>query len=248
MRSAAIPFARQPEVIAQLRENLRRCTGDGPPADAERLSTGCSALNDLLPGCGLRPGTVIEWLSPGPGSGVSRLALAVARQAMASGGAVVLCDRERALYPPALVTVCADLGRIILVRAPDAAGHRWAIHQALRSPAVAVVWARLDRIDDKTSRRFQLAAEAGKAIGIFIRPATIQGLPTWAEVQLRVEPLAGQRHRAWRLECVRARGPTKTTSVEIEWDETTGLLRAMNRSHETHPLPVASGLVRATRA
>jgi protein ImuA len=242
------PITNRGDLLDQLQRQIRHLEGEKPLSDEMRLSTGCRDLDALFPDAGLRPGSVVEWLSPGPGSGAGFLALASSRSAASRGGALVVCDREQTFFPPVLGGLGIDLARLILVRAKDAADHRWAIDQALRSPAVAAVWARLDKLDDKNSRRFQLAAEVGGTLGMFVRPATVRGAPTWAEVQLAVEPMAGGQERQWRIECVRARGPTPASQASIAWDETTATLRAVSSRHETHPLPVAARLARATRA
>lgn len=243
----AIPFL-QGVQLAQLRRQLQARERGRSLPDPALLSTGCRELDNLLPQRGLRRGTVLEWLSAGPGSGTSALALAAMRSVVATGGVVVVCDREAAFFPTALLAAGIDLRRVIVVRAKSAADHRWAIDQSLRSAAVAFVWARLTQLDDKTARRFQLAAERGGAIGCFIRPLAVRGQPTWAEVQLCVTPLGGQELRAWRVECTRARGPTPTTTIHLGWEETTGTLRALPVPHETRPLPMAPRLARATRA
>jgi protein ImuA len=235
-------------LLAQLQQQIRNLEGEKPLAQEQQFSTGCPELDALFPDGGPRPGSVVEWLSPGPGSGALGLSLLAAQGAIRRGGAIVICDREQICYPPALVGLGIDLARVILVRAQDAADHRWAIDQALRSPAVAVVSARLEKLDDKTSRRFQLAAEIGGALGLLIRPHSIRGQPTWADVQLALAPLASGGARQWRVECVRARGPTAATCIDIEWNETTGQLRAVSSQHETHSLPVVGRLARAAGA
>jgi protein ImuA len=160
----------------------------------------------------------------------------------------VICDRHCLLYPPALAPLGVDLARVIVVQAKDAADHCWAIDQALRSPAVALVWGSLAEFDDKTSRRFQLAAESSGAIGLLLRPASARGQPTWAEAQLAVTPLAGETERQWSVECARARGPTVRKRVVVAWDEIACSLRAVSSHHETPAVSVASRVARATSA
>jgi hypothetical protein len=243
-----VPITNRDQLLDQLQQQIHHLEGGKPLSGDQRLSTGCQEMDKLFPDRGIRPGSMIEWLATGGGSGAGFLALACSRGAATRGGTLVICDREQSFFPPALLALGIDLARLILVRAKDAADHRWAIDQALRSPAVAAVWAKLDKLDDKTSRRFQLAAEVGGTLGMFVRPAEVRGQPSWADVQLVVTPLAGGDQRRWCVECVRARGPTAPTKIDIAWDETTATLRALSPHHETHPLPVASRLARATRA
>lgn len=245
---AFMPVSDRHEVVARLREDL--VAGTQVRFSEQTLSTGCQACDTLLPGAGLRRGTVLEWLSPGCGSGVSWLALAAVKQVLSAGGALVICDRRAMFVPSVLTTLAIDLKRVIVVRAKSDADHAWAIDQALRSTAVTVVWARVARLNDKTSRRLQLAAEQGGAIGLLIRPADIRGQPTWAEAQLLATPLAGHTQRAWRVECVRARGSTEARQpIDLEWHATTGTLQPLSIDHAaTHPLSVVSALGSATRS
>ncbi len=226
------------ELLEQLQQQVRRLEGAKPPTDDTRVGTTCPALDALLPEQGWRRGAVVEWLSPGQGSGAGLLALLTARQAYQRGGVLVICQQRPLIYPPALAELGFDLQRVLIVCAPDVAAERWAIDQALRSPAVAVVWAKLAQVDDITSRRFQLAAESGKALGMFVRPSRVRGQPTWADWRLAVQPLPGSEHRRWRLELLRARGPTTAPALTIQWNDLTHAL-AVAPNHETHPLSVA---------
>jgi hypothetical protein len=69
----------------------------------------------------------------------------------------------------------------------------WAAVQALRSPVVAAVWTMIDRLDARNFRRLQLAAEAGRTLGVLIRNASARGQPSWAEVRLGVGVRPGDR-------------------------------------------------------
>ena len=72
-------------------------------------------------------------------------------------------------YPPAAVRLGIALDRLLLVRVDNRADHDWALDQALRCPAVAAVmaWpeALAGRLDGRTFRRLQLAAEAEREFG-----------------------------------------------------------------------------------
>jgi len=61
------------EVIEQLRQRMDQLQGTTP--STERVSTGIAALDALLPHGGWRPGTLVEWLAEGAGSGAGVLAL-----------------------------------------------------------------------------------------------------------------------------------------------------------------------------
>ena len=209
------------------------------------LSSGCPALDRALPENGFRPGTLVEWLSCGEGDGTATLALRAAAGACRGGGAVVVLDRTGEFYPLAAVAQGIEPARLIVVHPANKADHIWALDQALRCPAVAAVVAwpeSLDgKLDGRTFRRLQLAAEQGGGLGLLIRPESVRGQPSWADVRLLVEPLPSTSSygRRMRVVLLRCRGGghhvghhvpmvvvvVGEQTVEVEID------------HETHPLP-----------
>ena len=168
--------------IAQL-EGVRRPRSDSP------LSTGCDPLDQLLPGRGLHRGTLVEWLASGDGSGAESLALVAAREACREGGALVVFDRARQFYPPGAVRMGIEPDRLIVVQAASQADNLWALDQALRCAGVAAVLAWPEKLDPKTFRRLQLAAEQGGGLGLLVRPEEVRQEPSWADVRLWVRPL-----------------------------------------------------------
>jgi protein ImuA len=184
-------------LVASLRRDLSRLEARRPP-DERAISTGSPALDRLLPAGGLRPGTLVEYLTASAGSGAGTLALAAARQACREGGALVVLDAgaltRRAsegnhlvrFYPPAAAAWGIDLSAMLVLRPANEADALWAVDQALRCPGVGAVWAACDRLDVRDFRRLQLAAECGGTLGLLLRPARLRGQPTWADVQWEV--------------------------------------------------------------
>ena len=220
------------------------------------LSSGCRALDRILPGRGFRRGTLVEWLSDGPASGAETLALVAAREACGKGGVLVVFDRARQFYPPAAVRLGIDPGDLIVVQATNRADDIWAMDQTLRCPGVAVVLAWPDGLtraksttqeDLKTSghgtrksrretlkghdfRRFQLAAEEGGGLGLLVRPQDVQHEPSWADVRLLVEPLpASGRARRMRIRVLRCRGGSGGRAVEVEINDETHTVHSVSR-------------------
>jgi protein ImuA len=216
------------------------------PASTERVpvvSSGCPALDRILPHQGFRCGTLVEWLSSGPGSGATTLAFRAAvraRSPLVDDGAVVVLDSSGEFYPPAAIAQGIEPSRLIVVHPGNRADHTWAVDQALRCPAVAatVAWPERTHLAPRdvlgsrradhnghthTFRRWQLAAEQGSGLGLLIRPASARGEPSWADVRLLVEPLFGdsRRMRVVLLHCRNGRGE-QTVEVEID-DEPHGL-------------------------
>jgi len=73
---------------------------------------------------------------------------------------------------------------------------------------VAAVWGMIDRLDGRAFRRLQLAAQAGHTLGLFLRPPSARGQPSWADVRLgvsteqgagsREDKRLGMRDERWR--------------------------------------------------
>jgi hypothetical protein len=156
------------------------------------ISTGCPELDAQLPQGGYEPGTIVEWLEPRKGSGGWYLALAAARQAVTASDSQarywVVVDRQKYFYPPAARSMGLPLDRLIVLHPLNAADEAWAVDQALRCPAVGAVIAELDDVSELQARRFQLAAEQGRSLGLFLRPLHVRRQPSWAEVQWLIEP------------------------------------------------------------
>lgn len=164
--------------------------------EERQISTGCHAFDRLLPSGALRTGMLVELLSPDRGSGAGALAMHCAKRVVdETQGCLLVTDRWRRFYPPAAVARGIETKDLIVVRSSDhqnmsAAEELWALDQALRCPGVSVVMAWMDKVDPLAFRRLQLAAESGQTLALLLRPARVQSLPTWSDVQLLVKPRA----------------------------------------------------------
>ena len=191
--------------------------------------------------------------APGDGAATLAFRVAV-RAASSDGRAVVVLDASGEFYPPAAIAQGIEPSRLIVVHPGNQADHTWALDQALRCPAVAAAvawpeksagWAerseshqgmvggtrcarptlqRNSKLDGRTFRRLQLAAEQGGGVGLLIRPAAVRGEPSWADVRLLVEPRGAIKPRRVRIVLLRCRGGLGERSVEVEIDD------------ESHPL------------
>jgi protein ImuA len=224
-RSAHIPVQgpSPQELIAALRRAMARVETEGH-APQEVVASGCPALDRLLPRKGFPRGSLIEWLAAGEAAGAESLAVLAAAQAAAQGGAIVVLDTRRQFYPPAAARAGIDLERLIVVQAATSADEQWALDQALRCPAVAAAWAWPERLDGRTFRRLQLAAEEGRSLGLLVRSERARHEPSWAEVRIWVEPLPAlspDERRRLRVELLHCRGGGEGTWVELEIDDAT---------------------------
>jgi hypothetical protein len=115
------------------------------------------------------------------------LSLLSAREACREGGELVVLDRRQTFYPPAAAAWGIDLARLIVLRPRTVHDELWAAVESLRSPAVAAVWGTIDRLNSRMFRSLQLAAQAGRTLGVLLRPGWARGQPSWADVRLGVE-------------------------------------------------------------
>ncbi len=231
------------EIVRALSERVRRIEGVRRHSRARPITTGCPALDRILPGGGFTRGTLVEWFAADSGSGTWTLSILAAREALADGGALVVMDRKRCFYPPAAAALGIDMSRLVLVRAANEKDELWALDQALRCEGVAVAWAPLENVPGRTFRRFQLAAESSGSLGMLLRPGSARGRPTWADVQLAVYPRPSLSGRRLRVELVRCRFGASGRAVELEIDQRTGKVSEVSKTDETHsvhlPAPLA---------
>jgi hypothetical protein len=197
---------------------------------ALRLPASSRPVEELLPGLQLRRGSLVEWLGD-DGGGTTSLALLAARETCRRGRALVVVDRERRFYPPAAAAMGINLEELIVVCPRNQRDYLWALTQVLGCPAVGAVLCWPERLDDRAFRRLQLAAERGGNWGFLVRPVEVRGSPTWAELQLLVQPVPTAGPRRFRASLVRGRGGHEGISLEWEFNDETNTLRL------THPQP-----------
>jgi hypothetical protein len=183
--------------------------------DREVVSSGLRRIDPLLPGGGIRRGSLIEWLADGEGSGATTLAGLVACRLAAASSArtIIVVDRRGWFHPPALMPWLARQSapgkegpRLIVARPAGDDDEIWAIDQALRCSGVAAVvaWPRMAALWSgqerparghafqqwtTAMRRWQLAARSSGAVGLFVRPEAARREPSWAEARITVTPL-----------------------------------------------------------
>lgn len=234
-------------IVETLQERVRQLE-TGRQTDCRYVSSGSKAIDSLLPSQGFRRGTLIEWLSS-EGGGAGTLALIAAKEACREGSALVVVDYERTFYPPAAAGLGIDLANTIVVCPRNRRDHSWALHQALSCSGVAVVLCWLDQLDSRMFRRLQLAAEKGGGLGLFVRPETVRGSPSWSDVQLLVQALPGAKSsRRLRVELMRCRGGNPGKSVELEIDDETGAIRETDSVHLASELAHSTNSHRSSRA
>ena len=166
--------------MARLRRVIAQIEAEAGPAGerpAQRLSL--ASFDSALSG-GLADDALHEILPAQPADGAAAMGFALAlaarflSQRPASGLVIsegFAADESGALYGPGLVAHGLPLSRLVFVRAPDAALAFWAIEEALKcgAPAVVVgeIWS-LKGYSLAASRRLLLAARKGRTPALLI--------------------------------------------------------------------------------
>jgi hypothetical protein len=189
------------QLLENLRQQIQTVTSAGRASDGTTFSSGCQAIDRLLPGGGYSRGIVTQWFNPpshhrnhlASGYAAELLSLMAARQACCDGQAMVVIDPDHAFNPPAAAALGVELSSLIVLR-PDIPNHQhkssdlmWAIDQSLRCSAVGAVWGMVGDADPRWLRRFQLSAEQSGVVGCFVRPGRSANQPSWSEVDWQIK-------------------------------------------------------------
>ena len=226
------------DLLTRLRDEIAAC---GRPGQVDRpiVPTGWPALDRVLPGGGVRRGSLVELLDERAGCGAETIAAMLTRTVCQTPGVVVIVDRDGQFYPPALAAWGVAFDRLVVVRAADAPDALWAADQALRSRAAVAVWLRPERLAPPDYRRLHLSAVEGGAVGVLFRPARSRGRPTGVDVQLAVEPRPSSRGRTLSIEVTRCRGSTPGSVALIELDD---VIEQVRRRRETSHVSTVAAL------
>jgi hypothetical protein len=152
-------------------------------------------------------------------------------------GAIVWCDPHGKLYPPAVAAMGVPLDRLFLLRPKTIADENWAIAECLRCRGVSATIASPRKLSRIEARRFQLAAERGKGIGILLRSYDRTAHIYAAATRWLIAPRRGLRTvQRWRIELIHGHGGQVGNAVILEHHRETN-------SIQIHPLRALEQLV-----
>ncbi len=248
-RSPSVRNEAPPAGLAALARELARLDG-GPARTAARptATLGADALDAALPGGGLALAAVHEVAGLAAAGFTAALA---GRVAAARPGLVVWCQHRRrvrdegGLYGPGLAAFGLDPARVLVVDGGRDDATLWAMEEALRAAATAVVVGEVERVDLFRTRRLQLAAETGGAAGLLLRPVAPVSEPSAAVTRWRVRPRprpsawpGALGPLSWTAELWRAKGAVPAR-FEVSFDEPS-LRFAVVADLADRPLPARS--------
>lgn len=160
--------------------------------------------------------------------------------------AILWCDSDDTLYPPAFAQMGIPLDRLYLVR-PKPEDMAGVVVDCLRCPAVLAVVATLPpKLSRPQARRMQLAAEEGDGLGILMRPQGRGADVYAATTRWTVSPHPGTHDwQRWKIELVhgvgRAVGQTFLLESSRASAGTFHVRAAENAADLRPPAPLAAG-------
>jgi protein ImuA len=217
-------------LLAALRARVARIERAGGTLSRAEAGTIplAEGMEAALPGGGLARAGLHEVLAGDPGAAAGFCAMVLGRTA----GPVLWIGPDPDAWPPGLARFGLSPAQLVMVRAgrKDAL---WAMEEALRCPAVTGALLALDahpgggKLDLTATRRLQLAAETGGALGLLLRPDAACAEHTAAVTRWRVGSLGaghGLENPRWQLELLRVRGSQPSGPWAVTWRAATGRL------------------------
>lgn len=230
---------------------LSEMLGEGPsvvaPAtDMPSFTTGLPALDALAPGGVFRRGVVHEILSE-LSHGTPLFFAMLLTRATNDAGAIVWCDSDHKLYPPALAAQGISLDRLFLLQPKTPAEQTWAMAECLKCKGVAAVVAEMkpsQRLSRLEARRLQLSAERGGGVGLLLRPAGKISAEHAAATRWLITPAPGERTiQRWEVQLVHGHGGRVGQAVILEHSRETNRVRAAEKLADRRgPAPARTGI------
>lgn len=169
-----------------------------PPA----RSTGFDALDERLPGGGWPVGALTEIFCACNGLGEVSLLLPLLRHISTEARPFALVAPPHIPYAPAFARADIRLASLVWIKAHNETDACWATEQFLRESVggAALFWSHGQ--NDRSLRRLQLAAEAGRASAFLYRPVSALTHSSPAALRLALFPDTG----GTRVELLKVRG------------------------------------------
>ena len=225
-RQAVTRSMDRPALLSALRARTARLEGAG------RADAGEVPLASGLPV--LSRAALHEVVAESPGCGAGFCAVLLGRV----GGTVLwIGDGGLLAWPPGLARFGLTPAKLVLARTSRWSDALWAMEEALRCPAVsgAVLALPLEQttghhpLDLTATRRLQLAAEAGGALGLLLRPDVGSVAPSATTTRWRIsahpaEAEATLNAECWQLELLRTKAGRPGGPWAVTWNAAAGQL------------------------
>ena len=240
------------QTIDELDQQIKSLENCPKPLENRFLPTGIAELDQLLPGSGLRCGTLVEWYETDKGSGALTMALQIARSVCGTEGTLIMIDPDQELYPLAMSLLGIDLARTIFIHPETPLQTLWALEQSLRCPGATVTICRLSDLNSQTFRRLQLAAEKGGTLAMILRSDKFKKSPSWSETRLCITPvpshcnyfkksdfltgLSSHTQRRIQIKLLRTLQGLHSSILELDINDETGAVHVVSKLADTTSL------------
>ena len=176
------------EALEMLLRGSQHLWRGGEMARVDARATGYATLDARLPGGGWPVGSMVEIAPECDGLGELRLTLPALKSWCQEGRNIAFVRPPYVPYAPALTKYGLTLQSLLWIDAHCEEDAHWAAEQLLREGAAAVLlWSAVQ--EDRTLRRLQLAAEAGKACAFLYRPrVTLLDHASPAAIRIALSP------------------------------------------------------------
>ena len=214
-------------IKAKLRREINRLEHNGRALEKTAISTGCPALDAILPWQGLPQGGLhIVQGKPGDGAAFGFSGV-LAGRLRAENGFVIWIQRKvdgletGTPYGPGLGPLGVNTRRLLMVKTRRDVDLLWSMEEALRCSDLAVIVGEGVVPNLTAARRLQLAAEAGGTTALLIVPSSatvsVAALTYWRVAAARAPATTlPTLHPVWDVELVRCRGG-KPGQWRMEW-------------------------------
>ncbi|MBM4076198.1 MAG: hypothetical protein FJ267_11180, partial [Planctomycetes bacterium] len=188
----------QAEILRSLRQICRGLARPISSDSSQCFSMGIPSLDNLLPNGGIECGSLVEWLSPVEGCGAAVIALQGVRVVVDRSLVWAVVDAVGDFHPAPVCGWGISLESLLLVRPKSVSDALWAVEQCLRCPGIGITWFIASfssswRLPDRVLRRWKIAAESGKGLGILFRPLQSSQNASWADVRWKLQAIDGSR-------------------------------------------------------
>jgi hypothetical protein len=153
--------------------------------------TGHPALDAALPMGGWPPAAMTEVLVAANGSGELRLMWPTLARLADSGERIVLVAPPYQPYAQAWQMAGIDLSKLSIIHANERDA-LWAVEQCLRSGSCGAVLCWPGKVDDRSLRRLQVAAETGETLAFACRGQEAAANPSPAALRIAIDARPSQ--------------------------------------------------------
>jgi len=174
----------------------------------EAISTGYDVLDEILPAGGWPINALVEVISPRWGIGELQLLLPALIQVSQQPRRLIWIAPPFVPYASGLVNSGIAIEQVVVIPMDKvAASVSWTMEKILKTQSCGIAMSWPKRLQDKTIRRLQLAAEAGNSLGFLFR--TVEVKSSAAAIRIRINSVP----TGLQVDVFKARGAGRFKSV-----------------------------------